>query len=189
MFSLTKPTEATIRAFAEAQAALPFSYDSVGATATVPPAGFTVDRTLVRLGKGEAAFAAAKAALGQWRQFRLGWIEPHPLTEAIQPGTTLALLARSPGMWALNASRVVYVTDEPTRYAYACGTLPDHIARGEERFLVERDPATDEVWYDVLAFSRPANLLARIGYPYMRWTQKRFGREAAAAIRAAAEKG
>jgi hypothetical protein len=38
------------------------------------------------------------------------------------------------------------------------------------------------VWYDILAFSRPQRLLTRLGYPYVRRVQKRFGRESAAAM-------
>ena len=72
-----------------------------------------------------------------------------------------------------------------TRFGFANGTLPGHAGVGEERFLVEWDRATGEVWYDILAFSRPQRFLARSGYRYMRWVQKRFGRESAAAMRRA----
>ncbi len=68
------------------------------------------------------------------------------------------------------------------RYGFAYGTLPDHAETGEERFLVEWDRASGEVWYDILAFSRPHLLLTRLGYPYVRRVQKRFGRESAAAM-------
>ena len=54
-----------------------------------------------------------------------------------------------------------------------------------ERFLIEWTRADDTVWYDILAFSRPQKLLMRIGYPYMRRTQKRFGRESAASMKRA----
>ena len=41
------------------------------------------------------------------------------------------------------------------------------------------------MWYDILAFSRPRQALARLGYPLMRKRQRRFGRESAAAMRRA----
>ena len=94
-------------------------------------------------------------------------------------------MARRLGLWWLNACRIVYVVDEAgpvRRYGFAYGTLPDHAGTGEERFLVEWDRASGEVWYDILAFSRPHQLLTRLGYPYMRRVQKRFGRESAAAM-------
>ena len=70
----------------------------------------------------------------------------------------MAVIARRLGLWWLNACRIVYVVDEPgpvSRYGFAYGTLPDHAGSGEERFLVEWDRASGEVWYDILAFSRP----------------------------------
>jgi hypothetical protein len=48
----------------------------------------------------------------------------------------------------------------------------------------ERDNA---VWYDILAFSRPRQLLARLGYPLVRRLQRRFGRDSAAAMRRAVD--
>ena len=54
------------------------------------------------------------------------------------------------------------------------GTLGVHMARGEERFLVEWDRADDAVWYSILAFSRPKSLLAWLGYPVARLMQRRF---------------
>jgi uncharacterized protein (UPF0548 family) len=38
------------------------------------------------------------------------------------------------------------------------------------------------VWFDILAFSRPNHLLTWLGYPLVRRSQKRFGRDAAAAM-------
>jgi uncharacterized protein (UPF0548 family) len=43
------------------------------------------------------------------------------------------------------------------------------------------------VWYDILAFSRPNHVLARIGYPYVRRVQKRFGQQSAAAMQQSVE--
>ena len=91
----------------------------------------------------------------------------------------VAILARSIGLWWLNACRIVYVVDEDgpvKRFGFAYGTLPDHAGSGEERFLVEWDRADDSVWYDILAFSRPRHFLARLGYPWVRRTQKQVGR-------------
>ena len=77
------------------------------------------------------------------------------------------------------------VVDEPgpvRRFGFAYGTLPDHVESGEERFVVEWDEASGEVWYDILAFSRLRHPLVRIGNPYVRRMQKRFGKESAAAM-------
>jgi uncharacterized protein (UPF0548 family) len=190
MIVLRTPSTEIIRRFLDCQRTLDFSYPFVGATATSPPAGFTVDHTRIRLGSGEAVFAAAKAALERWDQFRLGWLEASPSDTPIQSGEVVAILARSTGLFSarlcwLVACRIIYVVNENgpiNRFGFAYGTLPDHAATGEERFLIEWIRADDSVWYDILAFSRPRHRLARWGYPVIRRMQKRFGRDSAAAV-------
>ena len=54
---------------------------------------------------------------------------------------------------------------------------------GEERFAVEWNSSDDAVWYEVLAFSRPAHILAALSYPLVRHLQKRFAQESAESIR------
>jgi uncharacterized protein (UPF0548 family) len=171
MLLFRKPKPDTIRRFLDDQGKLDFSYEDIGATASQPPAGYVVDHTRVKLGAGEEVFAAAKAALESWQQF------------------LVAVVARSIGLWWLNACRIVYLIDEELeekKFGFAYGTLPDHAGAGEERFLIEMD-GDGGVWYDILAFSRPNHVLARIGYPYVRRVQKRFGKHSAAAMQQAVE--
>jgi len=185
MLSLCKPsTEATYR-FLTAQARLDFTYSAVGATGATPPVGYVVDHTRIKLGEGEAVFTAAKVALESWRQFDLGWAEAWPRETPIRPGEAVAVVARAAGLWWLNACRIVYVVDEAgpiAKFGFAYGTLPAHAGSGEERFQIEWDRGAGDVWYDILAFSRPQHLLARLGYPMVRRMQKRFGRESGAAM-------
>jgi uncharacterized protein (UPF0548 family) len=68
------------------------------------------------------------------------------------------------------------------RFGFAYGTLAEHAESGEERFTVEWDRDEDTVWYDILAFSRPRNSLARLGYPLSRLLQKRFAKDSKAAM-------
>jgi uncharacterized protein (UPF0548 family) len=185
MLFLRRPTAEAIRAFLASQARLDLTYSAVGTTTTNPPAGYVVDHPRCKLGAGEKVFAAAKEALDRWQQFRLGWLEASPEDTPIKEGQVVAILARSIGLWWLNACRIVAVINEDgpvKRFGFAYGTLPDHAGSGEERFLVERDREDDSVWYDILAFSRPRHFLARLGYPWVRRTQKRFGRESAAVM-------
>jgi uncharacterized protein (UPF0548 family) len=188
MLFLRRPTEETIREFLAAQAKLDLTYAAVGATMTTPPAGYVVDHTRIKLGVGEKVFVAAKVALEGWQQFRLGWLEVTPDDTPIKEGQVVAILARSLGLWWLNACRIVAVVKEDgpvNRFGFAYGTLPDHAGSGEERFLVEWDRHEGSVWYDILAFSRPRHVLARLGYPWVRRVQKRFGRESATTMRRA----
>ncbi len=100
----------------------------------------------------------------------------------------VATLARSIGLWWVNACRIVTVVNEDApvrRFGFAHGTLPDHAGSGQERFLIEWDQADENVWYDILAFSQPRHFLARLGYPWVRRVQKRFGRESVAVMRQA----
>jgi uncharacterized protein (UPF0548 family) len=185
MLSLRRPSAESTRRFLTAQAKLDFSYSSVGATANQLPDGFVVDRTRIKLGEGEPVFQAAKAALQRWRQLDLGWLKVGSPETPIRTGEVVAIVARVFGLWWVNACKIVYVVDESgpiCRFGLAYGTLPDHAERGEERFLIEWNRAGNSVWYDILAFSRPHHFLIRLGYPIARRTQKRFGRESAAAM-------
>jgi uncharacterized protein (UPF0548 family) len=134
-------------------------------------------------------FRAAKGAIDDWKMFDLSWIELFPTRPTREVGQTVAALVRHLGFWSVNISRIVYVVNEESRYGFAYGTLPCHSEQGEERFLVEHNKATDEVWYDLYAFSKPKHPLARIGFPIARHLQKRFARESLAAMKRAAESG
>ncbi len=184
MLLLRKPKNETIQRFLDGQRDFDFTYPHVGSTASDLPGGFVVDHTRTKLGDGEPTFSAAKLAFEEWRQFRLGWMHVWPDDTPIKSGEVVAIVAKSLGLWWLNACRIVYVTNlEPGRkkFGFAYGTLPDHAGSGEERFQIEMDE-DGTVWYDILAFSRPRRALARIGYPYMRLVQKQFGKHSATAM-------
>ena len=185
MLSLRKPSAESIHQFLLTQGKLGFTYSAVGVTATVPPAGYVVDHTRIKLGAGPEAFEKAKAALCRWEHFNLGWVEAIPNSTPIESGQVVSVLARVLGIWWLNACRIVYVVDDveaKVRFGFAYGTLPGHAESGEERFVIEWDRADDSVWYDILAFSRPNYFVTRLGYPFVRCIQKRFARNSAAAM-------
>jgi uncharacterized protein (UPF0548 family) len=180
VFFLSSPHRTKIEALLAVQATLPHSYAAVGATATTPPAHYVVDHNRVLLGHGLATFTHACAALRRWTMFDFAWIDLCWPDAPIAVGTTVGVLARLPGVQILNACRIVYVVDETdaacTRFGFAYGTLPGHVERGEECFLIEWHHADDRVWYDILAFSQPNHPLVRLGYPVTRFYQKRFAR-------------
>ena len=185
MFFVTQPSEKEIRQFIASQQELPFTYAEVGATQGELPSGYTHDHNRIQLGKGRAAFQRAVGALRNWQQFDLGWVKIVPKGVPIRVGSTVAVQARSFGVWSLSAARVVYVVnDEDTvsRFGFAYGTLPDHVEKGEERFLIEWDHRDDSVWYDIVAFSRPRHPLVRLSFPVARMLQKRFVRDSIGAM-------
>lgn len=189
MIFLAQPDTKTIHDFIAQQANLPFSYSHVGASRETPPDGYVLDHRRIRLGEGEAVFEAACAALRRWEMFNLPWVKLCWPNTPIEEGAVVAILARSYGMWWLNACRIVYLIDESSpirKVGFAYGTLPDHAASGEERFIIEWHD-DDSVWYDLLAFSRPNHWLMRLGYPIARQVQKRFGRASLTAMQYATQ--
>lgn len=182
---LTRPSPTDVDRILALQAKLDFTYPDVGATRGTLPRGWTVDYHRMVLGNGLGDFARAKQALREWAQFRLGWIDLDPKEAPIVPGSVVAVVARGAFLWWINAARIIYVIDEPDRFGFGYGTLPHHIARGEERFLVGLDPSDGSVWFDLLAFSTPKGLLSRIGYPFVRRYQHQFAEHSMEAMRRA----
>jgi len=189
MYLFKKPSNKLIEELIESQSRLEFTYPMVGATRNGDlPSGFVVDHTRIRLGTGQSVFDVAKRALSEWRHYRFDWVDLHRPDVPPEPGQTVGVLARALGLWVLNACRIVYVIEEDKplrRFAFAYGTLPEHAESGEERFQVEWRVEDDSVWYDILAFSRPHQWLARLGQPYVRRIQKQFARESTQGMKAA----
>lgn len=188
MLAIKRPTPERLREYLATQASAAFTYPEVGATAATLPRGYSVYQGRSELGRGARCFQLARHALDRWAQLRLGWLEVLPCDAPLQIGEVVAVGARLFGVWSFNACRIIYVVDEAdpvARYGFAYGTLPDHMAVGEERFLVEWNPADDIVWFGITVFSRPRHWLARLGYPALAYVQRRFRREAPEAMRRA----
>lgn len=188
MLLLAQPTDERIRRFIAGQCELAFSYVEVGATRDTLPTGYVVDHNRVLLGHGTECFERAKSAVRRWTMFDIGWVKLCWPDSPIQPGTTVAVLGRVLGLWSMNACRVVYAIDEPgevERFGFAYGTLPEHVERGEERFSVEWNHADGSVWYDILAFSRPNQLLSRTFAAWTRHLQKQFAADSLRAMQRA----
>ena len=185
MFLLSRPTESQVRTVIASQRAQAFSYPDVGATRHELPAGYTVLRGRVKLGEGSATFDRAVQALRQWKMFDVPGIQFYWPGTAIQPGETVAIVIRHFGFWSLNCCKIVYVIDQEgpvRRFGFAYGTLPEHAEQGEERFTVEWHRTPDMVSYDILSFSRPVSLAARVAGPLARRLQKCFVRQSLAAV-------
>jgi uncharacterized protein (UPF0548 family) len=191
VFSLHKPSDAFIRDKLEAARNLPLTYGIPSITedeSGIHLPGFTRDHTRSEIGHGKPVFAAAKSALLKWQQFDLGWVRVANPDARVDPDQLVAVEAHTPGfsrlgLWSVNISRILYVIDEPTRFGFAYGTTPLHVESGEERFLIELYPVSGAVFYDLLAISRPAHWLARLGYPFTRSQQHRFARDSHAKMK------
>ena len=179
MFSLTAPSDSEIRRFISKQKDAGFSYPDVGASAATVPTGYNVDHNRVQLGRGKVTWQRAVEAIRAWRMFSMPWVSLHWPSAPIQVGTDVAVSVHHLGFYSLNGCRIVYVVDEEgpiERFGFAYGTLGEHAESGEERFTVEWNRDEDTIWYDILAFSRPRQMLARLGYPLSRSLQRKFAK-------------
>jgi uncharacterized protein (UPF0548 family) len=150
------------------------TYSDVGATLKPSlPTGFRHDRYEIALPNRPDAFERGAEGLRQWAAHRGAGltVEPH---EPPAEGTTVAVAAPVGPLTAVAVCRIVALVDEADRYGFAYGTLPGHPERGEEAFLVER--GTGGVTFRVVAFSKPAELLARLGGPVTRAIQQATSR-------------
>ena len=156
-----------------------FSYPEVGASARELPPDYNIDRNRVLQGTSELTWHRAVQAIPGWQMFNMPWIRLYWSTSPIKVGVTVAVLISHFGFYSLNSARIVYIVDEDGlvfRYGFAYGTLEEHSETGEERFTVEWDRRRDEVWYDIVAFSRPNKALVKVAYPLGRLLQRRFAR-------------
>lgn len=195
MVTIHRPSEAAITALLAA-ARDSFSYPEVGAAselgAPLPPslgARYDVDHRQFVLGKGRALFDRARECLFAWRHLEIPWLSFHGATASVHRGQVVASLARVLGLWFLSPCQVVFShfeSESPRLAGFGYGTLQGHVERGEERFVLSFDPDDELVRYEIAAFSRPANLLTRLGYPLARRLQSRFATSSAEALARAA---
>lgn len=188
MLSLSRPSDGALQRVVQAQADAPFSYAPVGATRGELPADWSVDDRQRLLGQGEPVYRRAVEALRAWAQFELDWVWPLRTDVPLEAGQTFGFLARSVGVWSVNVCRIVYVVDEQdaqgARFGFAYGTVGAHSVRGEERFAVDWDRASDDVAFRIRKFSRPAGPLLTVLSPLTRRIQRRFTEDALACLAA-----
>jgi uncharacterized protein (UPF0548 family) len=187
VFTWSKPSDGVMQVLADHLRSESLTYDSPDGC---PPPGFVDDRLRVILGAGPATFDAARRAIQNWKMFPPVLSELWPSRPSIQPGEIVQVLFRAGPLWTTNPCRILRVIDEAgdkPRFGFVYGTLPGHVERGEETFLVEWDRATDVVTYSLRAFSQPAHWLVWLGYPYTRLQQARFRRLSGQAMQAAVQ--
>jgi uncharacterized protein (UPF0548 family) len=154
------------------------TYPEVGATANAElPSGYHHLRASRSLGAVD--LGAVADVLLTWQMHRragLAFVDGPPRVE-LGADVTFRFLGQ------VVPCRVVDVVDEPDRRGFAYGTLPGHPERGEERFVVERDPVTGEVTARITAFSRPGSWKTRLSGPAGRLLQSYMTRRYLRALR------
>ncbi|XP_057500852.1 UPF0548 protein At2g17695 isoform X2 [Actinidia eriantha] len=176
-----------------------FNYDSKHRGASAKPAyslqedkelsknGFLLNHARVLVGSGLETYEKGKTALQTWRHFGLDWAFVDPRTP-IQSGAKFCVCVKEFFPWLMMPLQVVYVNENKNAkkavasFGFGSGTLQGHLLGGEERFSIELDE-NNQVWYEILSFSKPAHFLSLIGYPYVHFRQKYFAHHSTESIK------
>ncbi|KAF9621475.1 hypothetical protein IFM89_021779 [Coptis chinensis] len=170
------------------RAATSKSFSSLQTDNSLSKDGFFLNQMRVLLGSGSHTYTNAKSALQSWKHFGLDWTFVDPKTR-IETGTKFCVCVKEFLPWMMMPLQVEYVNDIKqdskkklnASFQFGSGTLQGHLLSGEERFSIELDE-NNQVWYEILSFSKPAHLLSIIGYPYVQHRQKYFAQQSADAL-------
>jgi uncharacterized protein (UPF0548 family) len=151
-----------------------FCYPEVGGTrpgGRPPVTGYHHLRVTTGLGVGGAVFAAAGAAVLEWRMHRaLGVLRLTATAPRAAEGVRVVVSLGVGPLRVTAPCAVVWAVEEARLAGFGYGTLPGHPECGEEAFTVEWR-ADDTVVLTVSAFSRPTAWYARAGGPLTRLGQ------------------
>ncbi len=173
VFVLRSPNAERLSHFLARERTSPLTYPEVGASFEAElPAGYHHVRAGTALGAGDEVWRRACAGIRAWAAHRRAGITVAPADAPIAEGTTVAVITSAGPLHVLAGCRIVRVVDEPDRFGFAYGTLPSHPEEGEEHFVVTRDD-DGAVRFEVVAFSRPHDLLTKLGGPIPRRMQAR----------------
>ena len=181
MFLVRPPSDALVRERLARVASAETTCEHAGITREPierPPAGYTLDHYGVDLGRGDAVFDRARDAIARFEHYPPSFSRVVMLGDVLATDLVFGTVATHLGFASIHPCRVLFVVDEaaPRRFGFGLGTLPGHIARGEESFEVaQREDGG--VRLEVRAVSRPADALAWLGRPILRAYQARFRRE------------
>jgi uncharacterized protein (UPF0548 family) len=174
---LRQPSDAVLTEALLTFSRLEPTYPDLGASLgeTLPP-GYHHGRSSIALGRGDEVWAAARAALDQWRAHTGAGVGVHPADAPLAAGGTVALSVRIGPVVDVFGCRIVQVVDEADRYGFAYGTLPGHPERGEESFVLDRNEP-GSVTFTVTVFAQGAQLVTRLAQPLTSAVSRRyFGR-------------
>lgn len=185
MFLIRRPDHAFVQRIVDSQRDQPLMYADVGMTRkSKTPIGFYENKYQAVIGSGEKDYAKAKKQLNEFRMLDLDWIKVVAKPSGIVEGALVATLIRQFGIYSLNVARIVYTElDSDHRFGFGYGTLSEYPVYGEERFSVVYDAASGNVSYEIYSFAKPATMLTKIGWRFVRKVQQRFGPASCDAMR------
>lgn len=160
-----RPDRATLDRLVDVSASAPVTYDHVGSTLGGPAAVGRRPRTRsLTIGDEPELFDAAVAALRAWACHRGIGARIHPPAATLTVDSTVLVVLPVAAVTIVVPNRIVAVVDEADRFGFAYGTLPGHQERGEESFVVEREP-DGRVVASVTVDAVAATALARLAAP------------------------
>jgi uncharacterized protein (UPF0548 family) len=155
-----------------AASASKLTYPEIGATGDATlPAGYRHTRVSVPLGSRTPTFEAASEALRSWAAHRHIGAVVVPDGAPLQEGVVVVVAIRRGPLSVVAPCRIVSVVNDRNQFGFAYGTLSGHPESGEESFMIRR--VAGEVSIDLVAFSRPNDLLVRLASPIARRIQAR----------------
>ena len=175
MKSLTKPTDEAINDWLSTIGSEPLTFEINSPDAT---AGFFEDHFCIRLGTGSDCYKRACNELRTWKMIPASMVTLTTALPRVTEGSVLAVTFRAGLLWTTNPCRIVNVTsktsNERESFSIAYATLPTHVERGWEQFMVELNHEDDSVWYSINVYSRPEWWPVWLALPYVRYQQRRF---------------
>jgi uncharacterized protein (UPF0548 family) len=159
------------------------TYEPTGATLdalnddAALPAGFRHLLYRVRIGYGQPVLQAAGEAIMSWELHRKAGVRPRPSAPRAAPGVTVVSSVPIPAPCV-----VVWVLERPDRVGFGYGTMEGHPFSGEESFTAWTDAAGD-VWFSVIAFSRPVRWFTKMAGPVAPLFQRAYARHLARVLR------
>lgn len=168
---LRRPPLRHLEDLAEAQRDLALTYEPIGLTELAePPDRYRRNEWRRILGSGDSVFRRAVTTLSSWGVQRGAGLDVFA-DGPTESGCVVAMSAPLPVGYIALACRVIAVVDEPDRWSFTYGTLPEHPEEGEERFSVMRT-ADGQITFEIVAVSRSRQRLARLAPPITRRLQR-----------------
>lgn len=162
--------------------------------AGVWPEGFAHVDQQIRVGSGDETFAALCEGIMTFQIQRRSGLRVSAPPRAV-PGApvvsgfgvaNLRLPIPCKVVWALEPTALVRTDgEEITLAGFGYGTLPGHPALGEEAFIAMK-LSDGGVYFRILAFSKPAGFIFKLGAPVTKLTQRGVSKSYLQAARALA---
>ena len=160
LFRFSQPKETDLARLLESQSRAPIAYSDGQRESRF----LTAQRHEATLGSGDACWQRANQQLANWAMFPQPKFLLYPAIPAISTGNTVIVAmqllgGKRRGLWICCACRITHTIDsqsaEYNRFGFTYQTLPNHVACGEETFLVTQEKTTGTVRYEIFSDSLP----------------------------------